>query len=97
MDAGFEVVESGFDVSPLEEMISMYHSLIGSIGVCSDWDVKEVTVHSILQIIILQFFLPFLPWVCTIVALVTISPLLLRCDTLGTFLLSLRPGGCKQL
>jgi hypothetical protein len=32
MDAGFEVVESDFDVSPTEEMISMYRSLIGSIG-----------------------------------------------------------------
>jgi hypothetical protein len=32
MDAGFEVVESDFDVPPTEEMISMYHRLIGSIG-----------------------------------------------------------------
>jgi hypothetical protein len=32
MDAGFEVVESDFDVPPTEEMISLYRSLIGSIG-----------------------------------------------------------------
>ena len=32
MDAGFEVVESDFDVPPTEEMISLYHSMIGSIG-----------------------------------------------------------------
>ena len=32
MDAGFEVVESDFDVPPTEEMVSLYHSLIGSIG-----------------------------------------------------------------
>jgi hypothetical protein len=32
MDAGFEVVESDFDIVPTEEMISQYHSLIGSIG-----------------------------------------------------------------
>jgi hypothetical protein len=29
---GFEVVESDFDVSPTYEMVSLYHSLIGSIG-----------------------------------------------------------------
>jgi hypothetical protein len=32
MDAGFEVVESDFDVPPTEEMVSLYRSLIGSIG-----------------------------------------------------------------
>ena len=32
MDAGFEVVESDFDLPPTEEMVSLYHSLIGSIG-----------------------------------------------------------------
>ena len=32
MDAGFEVVESDFDVPPTEEMISLYRSMIGSIG-----------------------------------------------------------------
>ncbi len=32
MDSGFEVVESDFDVCPTEEMISLYHSMIGSIG-----------------------------------------------------------------
>jgi hypothetical protein len=31
MDAGFEVVESDFDVPPTEEMVSLYRSLIGSI------------------------------------------------------------------
>ena len=35
MDAGFEVVESDFDVPPTEEMISLYHSLIGNIGYAS--------------------------------------------------------------
>ena len=32
MDARFEVVESDFDVPPTEDMISLYHSMIGSIG-----------------------------------------------------------------
>ena len=32
MDTGFEVVESDFDVPSTEEMISFYHSMIGSIG-----------------------------------------------------------------
>ncbi len=32
MDTGFEVVESDFDVLPTDEMVSLYHSLIGSIG-----------------------------------------------------------------
>jgi hypothetical protein len=32
MDAGFEVVESKFDVPSTYEMVSLYHSLIGSIG-----------------------------------------------------------------
>jgi hypothetical protein len=32
VDAGFEVVESDFDVPPTEEMVSLYHSLICSIG-----------------------------------------------------------------
>jgi hypothetical protein len=32
MDAGFEIIESDFDIPPTEEMISLYRSLIGSIG-----------------------------------------------------------------
>jgi hypothetical protein len=32
MDVGFEVVESDFYVPPTDEMVSLYHSLIGSIG-----------------------------------------------------------------
>ncbi len=32
MDTGFEVVESDFDVPPTDEMVSLYHSLIGNIG-----------------------------------------------------------------
>jgi hypothetical protein len=32
IDTGFDVVESDFDGSPTDEMVSLYHSLIGSIG-----------------------------------------------------------------
>ena len=32
MEAGFEIIESDFDIPPTEEMISLYRSLIGSIG-----------------------------------------------------------------
>ena len=32
MEAGFEIIESDFDVPPTEEMVSLYRSLIGSIG-----------------------------------------------------------------
>ena len=50
MDAGFEVVECDFDVPPIEEMISLYHNMIGSIGhatttVCFDvsYDLSVLT------------------------------------------------------
>ena len=52
MDAGFEVVESDFDVPPTEEMVSLYHSLIGSIGYATTtvrFDVRRYRESSLVR------------------------------------------------